>query len=143
MTAYLLRRLGHALATIFVAVTLVFLAMRALPGNPLLARFGQHPDPKQMEWLEKQLGWDQKNYSYSMGELVAEIGACFWCAELGIDTGEFDQNCSYLKGWLESMANDPKFIFQASAQASKAVDYLLSFSRKPEQIEAPEAELVV
>ena len=95
-----------------------------------------------VHFSEKQLGWNQKNFSYSMGELVAEIGACFWCSELGIDTGEFDQNCSYLKGWLESMANDPKFIFQASAQASKAVDYLLSFSRNPEQIEAPEAELV-
>ena len=27
------------------------------------------------------------------------------------------------------MENDPKFIFKAAAQASKAVDYLLSFTR--------------
>ncbi len=70
MTAYLLRRLGHALATIFVAVTLVFLAMRALPGNPLLARFGQHPDQKQMEWLEKQYGWDRPVYE--------QLGTFYW-----------------------------------------------------------------
>ncbi|MBC7852202.1 MAG: ABC transporter permease [Pirellulaceae bacterium] len=70
MTAYLLRRLGHALATIFVAVTLVFLAMRALPGNPLLARFGQHPDQKQMEWLEKQYGWDRPIYE--------QLGTFYW-----------------------------------------------------------------
>ena len=41
---YFLRRVLHALATIVVAVALVFIAMRSLPGNPLLARFGQHPD---------------------------------------------------------------------------------------------------
>src|SRR4029079_19485656 len=70
VTGYLLRRLGHALATIFVAVTLVFLAMRALPGNPLLARFGQHPDPNQMEWLEKQYGWDQPIY--------VQLGTFYW-----------------------------------------------------------------
>jgi peptide/nickel transport system permease protein len=70
VTGYLLRRLGHALATIFVAVTLVFLAMRALPGNPLLARFGQHPDPKQMEWLGKQYGWDQPIY--------VQLGTFYW-----------------------------------------------------------------
>lgn len=80
MTAYLLRRFGHALATIFVAVTLVFLAMRALPGNPLLARFGQHPDQKQMEWLEKQYGWDQPLY--------AQLGTFYWRLITRGDMGE-------------------------------------------------------
>ena len=80
MTAYLLRRLGHALATIFVAVTLVFLAMRALPGNPLLARFGQHPDQKQMEWLEKQYGWDQPLY--------VQLGTFYWRLITTGDMGE-------------------------------------------------------
>lgn len=80
MTGYLLRRLGHALATIFVAVTLVFLAMRALPGNPLLARFGQHPDQKQMEWLEKQYGWDQPIY--------VQLGTFYWRVVTKADFGE-------------------------------------------------------
>ena len=31
------------------------------------------------------------------------------------------------------MRSDPRFIFMASAQASKAADYILSFSRKPEE----------
>jgi peptide/nickel transport system permease protein len=80
VTAYLLRRFGHALATIFVAVTLVFLAMRALPGNPLLARFGQHPDQKQMEWLEKQYGWDQPLY--------VQLGTFYWRLITRGDMGE-------------------------------------------------------
>ena len=80
MTAYLLRRIGHALATIFVAVTLVFLAMRALPGNPLLARFGQHPDERQMAWLKKQYGWDQPLY--------VQLGAFYWRLVTTGDLGE-------------------------------------------------------
>jgi len=36
----------------------------------------------------------------------------------------------YLASWLKSMQSDPKFIFSASAQASKAVDYILSFSQE-------------
>jgi peptide/nickel transport system permease protein len=42
-----------------VAVMLVFMAIRILPGNPLLGRFGQHVDPVQMEAIRKQQGWDK------------------------------------------------------------------------------------
>jgi hypothetical protein len=40
------------------------------------------------------------------------------------------------------MKSDPRFIFTASTQASKAADYILSFSRKPEDVPEPESELV-
>lgn len=79
-----------------------------------------------------RLNWDRSKaeHSYALGELVAEIGACFLCAELGLPTGESLQNHqAYVKSWISALENDPKFIFQASAQASRAVDYLLSFSR--------------
>ena len=42
-----------------VAVCLVFIAIRVLPGNPLLARFGQHIDPEQMEQIREEQGWDE------------------------------------------------------------------------------------
>ena len=52
-------------------------------------------------------------------------------------TGESLANhAAYLQSWLQAMQNDPKYIFNASAQASKAVDYLLSFSQKA--VEEPE-----
>ncbi|MEX2173649.1 MAG: ABC transporter permease [Pirellulaceae bacterium] len=70
MIGYLLRRVLHALLTLVVAVALVFIAMRALPGNPLLARFGQHPDAKQMEQLKREYGWDQP--------VVVQLGQFFW-----------------------------------------------------------------
>lgn len=59
MTGYLLRRLLQAVLTMVVAVSLVFLAMRILPGNPLLAKFGQHPDAEQIERIMQEQGWDK------------------------------------------------------------------------------------
>ncbi|QDU95221.1 ABC transporter permease [Lignipirellula cremea] len=59
MTGYLLRRIAQAAATMLVAMVLIFIALRVIPGNPLLARFGQHPDQAAMERLEKEYGWDK------------------------------------------------------------------------------------
>jgi peptide/nickel transport system permease protein len=42
-----------------VAVSLIFIAIRVLPGNPLLARFGQHVDQAQMEKIKLEQGWDR------------------------------------------------------------------------------------
>ena len=89
-----------------------------------------------VHWTEhsSRLNWDRSKagHSYALGELIAEIGGCFLCEELGLSTGDnLENHHAYLKSWLQAMQNDPRFIFQASAQASKAVDYLLSFSRAP------------
>jgi peptide/nickel transport system permease protein len=67
---YLVRRVLHALATIVVAVALVFVAMRTLPGNPLLARFGRHPDATQMEEQRREYGWDRP--------VLVQLGQFFW-----------------------------------------------------------------
>jgi len=40
-----------------------------------------------------------------------------------------------LQHWLEQMKENPSFIFRVSAQASKASDFILSFSRKAEPVE--------
>ena len=49
---------------------------------------------------------------------------------------------AYLKNWLQAMKNDSRFIIMASAQASKAADFILSFSRKEEETVEAEGELV-
>jgi peptide/nickel transport system permease protein len=67
---YLTRRVLHAAVTLVVAVALVFIAMRVLPGNPLLARFGQHPDARQMEALRREHGWDRP--------VLMQLGQFFW-----------------------------------------------------------------
>ena len=49
---------------------------------------------------------------------------------------------AYVGNWLQAMKNDSRFIFLASAQASKAADFILSFSSKPEEVPEPDGELV-
>ena len=77
-------------------------------------------------WSEKRLGWED---CYAMNELVAEMSSCFVASELRIpqSTDFLDQRTAYLASWLTKLENDPKFIFRASTQASKATDFLLSF----------------
>lgn len=92
-----------------------------------------------------RLNWSRKEAenTYAMGELVAEIGACYMARELGVPAYEgLSNHVAYLGHWLKAMRNDHRFIFTASAQASKAADYLLSFSRH-EQVEADEAEALL
>lgn len=59
-------------------------------------------------------------------ELIAELGAAFLCAQMGIAQTSRKDHAIYIKGWLTALKNDKKFIFKASAQAAKAVDYLNS-----------------
>lgn len=94
-------------------------------------------------WSEKRVGFDrsQPENTYALGELVAEMGACFLMGELGLPTTDnLENHASYLKHWLEGMTDNPKFIFRASAQASKAADFILSFSRIPEATSEPVEE---
>jgi antirestriction protein ArdC len=83
-------------------------------------------------WTEKRIGFDRSHAenTYALGELIAEIGACFLMGELGLPTtGDLKNHASYLKSWLSAMSNDPKFIFRAAAQATKAVEFLTSSRR--------------
>jgi len=63
---------------------------------------------------------------YAFEELVAEIGAAILCAELGVTTEVRADHAQYVAGWLRALRSDKKFIFQAAAQAQKAVDFLFS-----------------
>jgi antirestriction protein ArdC len=62
--------------------------------------------------------------SYAFEELIAEIGAAFTCAELGIQ-GQHEQHASYLDHWLTHLKSNKTFIFKAAASASKAHSYLM------------------
>jgi antirestriction protein ArdC len=86
-------------------------------------------------WSEKRIGFDRakEENSYALGELVAELGASFLLAELGLPASENIENCTrYLAHWVKAMRGDTRFIFKAAATASKAVDFLLSHVRQPE-----------
>ena len=81
-------------------------------------------------WSESRTGWNRRANQYALGELIAEIGACFLMGELALPTAETLPNSqAYLQNWLKGMQDDPRFIFTASLQASKAADFILSFSQ--------------
>lgn len=61
---------------------------------------------------------------YAKEELVAELGAAFIAAELGVDHATRDDHTAYLANWLKALKNDKSLIVTAASQASKAVDYL-------------------
>lgn len=88
-----------------------------------------------------RLDWSRKlpENSYGMGELVAELGACYLAGELGVPVTEtLDQHAAYLAHWLTAMKADSRFIFRASSQASRAADFILKTSRSEEATELPD-----
>jgi antirestriction protein ArdC len=61
---------------------------------------------------------------YDMEELVAEIGAAFLCADLGITPETRDDHAAYIASWLKVLKDDKRAIFTAASHAQKAADYL-------------------
>jgi antirestriction protein ArdC len=94
---------------------------------------------------ESRLNWSRKcrENAYAHGELIAELGGVMVSRELGVPASDdLTNHVAYLKSWLQAMKNDSRFIIMASAQASKAASYILSFSRKEEAAVEEEGELV-
>ena len=74
--------------------------------------------------LDRDLSGRFGSDSYAMEELVAELGAAFLCAELGITASPRPDHAAYLAGWLKLLKADKKAIFSAASSASRATDYL-------------------
>lgn len=62
--------------------------------------------------------------AYAREELVAELGAAFLCADLGLDLRPRRDHVDYIGSWLKVLKNDKRFLFTAAAHAQKACDYL-------------------
>lgn len=63
--------------------------------------------------------------AYAMEELVAELGAAFLCARLGISPAPREDHARYLANWLAVLKDDKKAIFTAAAKAQIAADFIL------------------
>ena len=61
---------------------------------------------------------------YAREELVAELGAAFLCADLGITPEVRPDHAAYLQSWLTVLNNDKRFVFSAASHAQRAADYL-------------------
>jgi antirestriction protein ArdC len=63
--------------------------------------------------------------TYSVEELVAEMGAAYLCAESGISPAVIENQAAYLAGWLNKLRDDRRLVIRAASQAQRAADYVL------------------
>lgn len=84
---------------------------------------------------QKRLGRDLTNRfgteGYAAEELVAELGASYLCAELGISCAPRPDHARYIQNWLRVLRDDKKAIFFAAARASEAATYLRQRAEEP------------
>ncbi|GAD60669.1 MULTISPECIES: ArdC family protein [Brevundimonas] len=62
--------------------------------------------------------------AYAREELVAELGAAFLCADLGLELEPREDHAAYLGHWLEVLKADKRFLVSAAAHAQRAVAWL-------------------
>ena len=95
-----------------------------------LCHWTKHESRLNREFGRKRFG----DHAYAREELVAELGAAFLCADLGITPEPREDHAAYLGHWLQALREDKRAIFSAAAHAQRAVDYLHSL--QVEQINA-------
>ena len=71
---------------------------------------------------------------YAREELVAEMGAAFLCADLGITPEIRDDHAAYISHWLDVLQSDKRAIFQTAAHAQRAADYLHSLQKSEQAV---------
>lgn len=97
---------------------------------------------------EHRLNRDIKNSfgndQYSKEELVAEIGASFLMAHLGIWKETEENNIAYVKGWLSRLKDDKSLILKSATLAQNAVDYILNIKPQVQvtAVETAKAEAI-
>src|SRR5215475_6605044 len=78
MGGYILRRGLEVIPTVFLVLTLVFLALRILPGDPAIAALGEYATPDAIASFRQKLGLDQplwvQYFSFIGHALIGDFG---------------------------------------------------------------------
>ncbi|HEX3983650.1 MAG TPA: zincin-like metallopeptidase domain-containing protein [Acidisoma sp.] len=85
-----------------------------------LTHWTRHPTRLAREFGRKRWG----DAGYAAEELVAELGAAFLCADIGVTPEPRADHASYIASWLEVLKNDKRAIFTAASHAQRAADFL-------------------
>jgi antirestriction protein ArdC len=78
------------------------------------------------ERCDRQLGKRFGDSAYAAEELIAELGAAFACAHLGLSTEPREDHAQYIQSWLKVLRADKRAIFTAASKAQQAADWLIS-----------------
>jgi antirestriction protein ArdC len=68
-----------------------------------------------------------------MEELVAELGAAFLSADLGLTPEPREDHAAYIGHWLTVLKNDKRAIFTAASHAQRAADFIAAFTAPAQQ----------
>jgi antirestriction protein ArdC len=74
--------------------------------------------------LDRDLTGRFGSESYAVEELVAELGAAFLCADLGLSPEPRPDHAGSIESWLKVLKGDTRAIFAAAGKAQSAVDWL-------------------
>ncbi len=86
-----------------------------------ITHWTRHPDRLDRDFGQKRFG----DEGYAKEELVAELGAAFICAHLGIKLEDREDHSAYIASWLLALENDKRYIFHAAADAQRAVNFIM------------------
>lgn len=64
--------------------------------------------------------------AYAAEELVAELGAAMWCAQMGISAATRPDHAAYISSWLRILGADARALVTVANKAQAAVDWLNS-----------------
>ena len=73
----------------------------------------------------RELGKRFGDNAYAAEELIAELGAAFTCAHLGLSTEPREDHARYLQSWLGVLKADKRAIFTAASKAQQACDWMI------------------
>ena len=76
--------------------------------------------------------------AYAAEELVAELGAAFVCALVGVDSVARTDHAGYLTHWCRMLRAQPAVLWTVAAKAQTAADWLAAYSTTPADTDALE-----
>src|SRR5258708_33530593 len=83
---------------------------------------------------DRQLGKRFGDNAYAAEELIAELGAAFTCAHLGLSTEPRADHAAYIDSWLKVLKADKRAIFTAASKAQQATDYIIQMSARTAEV---------
>ncbi len=97
-----------------------------------LTHWTRHPKRLNRDFGRERWG----DSGYAREELVAELGAAFLCADLGLTLEDRGDHAAYIASWLQVLKNDKKAVFAAAAHAQRAAEYITNIATQTEKVAA-------
>jgi antirestriction protein ArdC len=94
-----------------------------------LTHWTRHPSRLDRSFGRKRFG----DEGYAMEELVAELGAAFLSADLGLTPEPREDHAAYIGHWLNVLKNDKRAVFTAASYAQRAADFIAAFAAPAQQ----------